>query len=142
VVVQAYASLGVGLTAANAGAAAMAKVRHNTRAVGEGADAAAGTTTAGAVSAAAAAQPQPQLLDHPTVLAIAARRGCGSAEVLLLWALQQSPPVPVIPKSVCAGRIATNAAARHAAPLSAPDLAALNSLESGHKFAWDPSVVP
>ena len=89
----------------------------------------------------AAATPQPQLLDHPTVQAIAERRGCGSAEVLLLWALQQEPPVPVIPKSISPERISANAAVRRAVPLRDSDMQMLDRLENGHKFAWDPSAV-
>ena len=124
VVVQAYSSLGVGLTADNVGEAAMAAVCRNTSAMGG-----------------AAATPQPQLLDHPTVQAIAERRGCGSAEVLLLWALQQEPPVPVIPKSISPERISANAAVRRAVPLRDSDMQMLDRLENGHKFAWDPSAV-
>ena len=106
------------------GEAAMAAVCRNTSAMGG-----------------AAATPQPQLLDHPIVQAIAERRGCGSAEVLLLWALQQEPPVPVIPKSVSPERISANAAVRRAVPLSDSDMQMLDRLENGHKFAWDPSAV-
>ena len=92
-----------------------------------------------------------QLLDHPEVLRIARARAVaggvaggdagGAAEVLLKWALQQEPPVAVIPKSVSPSHIRRNAAALRAPELSDADLAALDALEVGHKFCWDPSLV-
>eukprot|EP00937_MAST-01D_sp_MAST-1D-sp2_P002341 g2341.t1 len=136
VVVQAYSSLGVGLTrdAVAAGTKATRAVCRNTNLR----EAPAGSGTAEDDGGAG-----PQLFDHPVVRRLATARATpgGAAEVLLRWALQQSPPIGVLPKSTHEEHILRNAAVLAAPELSSADLAALDAIECNHHFCWDPTSV-
>jgi len=78
-------------------------------------------------------------LDDPTVAAVAARHGTSTAQVLIRWALQHD--LVVIPKSVTRGRVLANADV-FGFELGADDMAALDALDEGSHFAWDPSGAP
>jgi len=73
----------------------------------------------------------PVLLDDPTVQAVATRHGITPAQVLIAWALARG--TGVIPKSVTPARLAANLAATRIA-LGAMDMAALSSLDRGHRY--------
>jgi methylglyoxal/glyoxal reductase len=76
-----------------------------------------------------------QRLDHPVVVAAAARAGRSPAQVLLRWALQQG--VVVLPKSTREARIRENAALFDFA-LDAQAMTALDACEEGLVTGWDP----
>lgn len=78
-------------------------------------------------------------LGDPTVRDVAARHGKTPAQVLIRWALQHD--LVVIPKSVTRERIRENAGVFDFA-LSEADMAALDGLDEGAHYAWDPSRVP
>ncbi len=81
---------------------------------------------------------QGKRLDHPVVVAIAARQGRTSAQVLIRWALQHD--LVVIPKSVRRARIEENAGVFDFA-LSMQDMAELDSLNENLHTEWDPAEV-
>ena len=84
-------------------------------------------------------QGDPELLEHPTVLAVAVVHSRTPAQVLLRWAVQRG--WAVLPKSATPQRIEENAAVFGWA-LSAADVAALDALGSEEKrVAWDPRTV-
>ena len=73
---------------------------------------------------------EPDLLADPRVTAIAARRGCTPAQVLLAWALGRG--TAVIPKSVNPARLAQNLAATEVA-LTPGDQRELADLDLGRR---------
>ncbi|GIL56485.1 hypothetical protein Vafri_11842 [Volvox africanus] len=82
------------------------------------------------------------LLNHPTVTRVAAEVRRTPAQVLLRWALQGG--CAVIPKSVRAERIAEwqeDSLLGGDWGLSPAQVVALEGLEDGHKYCWDPSAV-
>ena len=74
-------------------------------------------------------------LDHPGVVAVATRVGRTPAQVLLRWAVQHG--LVVLPKSTHAERIVENAALFDFT-LDDAAMKALDALEEGHAFCWDP----
>jgi diketogulonate reductase-like aldo/keto reductase len=76
-----------------------------------------------------------QRLDHPVVVAIAARTGRSPAQVLLRWALQHG--LVVLPKSTHEARIRENAALFDFT-LDAQAMTALDACEEGLVTGWDP----
>ncbi len=78
-------------------------------------------------------------LDDPTLVAVSARHGKSTAQVLIRWALQHD--LVVIPKSVSRKRVRANADV-FGFELGANDMAALDALDEGRHFAWDPTGVP
>jgi len=74
---------------------------------------------------------EPTLLDHPTVVEIAEKRGMTPGQVLLVWSLSRG--TVVIPKSVDPGRLAENLRAADL-EIEAADLQAINALEQGYRF--------
>src|SRR4051794_27934774 len=76
-----------------------------------------------------------QRLDHPVVVATAARVGRSPAQVLLRWALQQG--LVVLPKSTREARIRENAALFDFT-LDAQAMTALDACEEGLVTGWDP----
>ena len=74
---------------------------------------------------------EPVLLDDLAVAAVAARRGCTPAQVLLRWSIERG--CSVIPKSVNPGRLAQNLAAA-AVTLTAEDMAELAALDRGRRY--------
>jgi len=78
-------------------------------------------------------------LDDPTLAAVAARHGKSTAQVLIRWALQHD--LVVIPKSVTRLRVLANADVFDF-DLGPDDMAALDALDEGRHFAWDPTGVP
>ncbi|GIL83834.1 hypothetical protein Vretifemale_12568 [Volvox reticuliferus] len=82
------------------------------------------------------------LLNHPTVTRVAAEVRRTPAQVLLRWALQGG--CAVIPKSVRPERIAEwreDLLLGGDWRLSQEQVTALEGLEDGHKYCWDPSAV-
>lgn len=83
-----------------------------------------------------------RLLDDATVARVAAEAGRTRAQVLLRWALQKG--CTVIPKSVRPERIAEFAPAElldGGWALSEAQMDALDALEDGTKFCWDPTGI-
>ena len=80
-----------------------------------------------------------QRLDHPTVLAVAARARRSPAQVLLRWAIQHG--LVVLPKSTREERIRENAAIFDFT-LDAEAMAALDGCEEGLVTGWDPREQP
>lgn len=78
-------------------------------------------------------------LNDLTVTRIAAKYDKSPAQVLIRWSLEHG--FVTIPKSARPDRIRENAAVFDFA-LAPADLAALNRLEDGSHFDWDPSRVP
>lgn len=78
-------------------------------------------------------------LREPALVAIAERYRKTTAQVLIRWALQHE--LVVIPKSVARERIYANADVFDFA-LAGEDMAALDALDEGARYAWDPSAVP
>jgi len=78
-------------------------------------------------------------LKEPVIARIAAKYGKTPAQVLLRWSLQQG--FVAIPKSARPERIRENAEVFDFA-LSPPDVRALDALDKGLHFDWDPSRVP
>jgi methylglyoxal/glyoxal reductase len=78
-------------------------------------------------------------LDEPAVVSVAAEHGKTPAQVLIRWALQHE--LVVIPKSVTRERLLENADVFDF-ELSAPEMAALDDLDEGAHYAWDPTNVP
>jgi len=78
-------------------------------------------------------------LDDPTLTAVALRHGTSTAQVLIRWALQHD--LVVIPKSVTRDRVRANADVFDL-ELDPGDMAALDQLDEGRHFAWDPTGVP
>jgi diketogulonate reductase-like aldo/keto reductase len=76
------------------------------------------------------------LLRDPKLIEIARRHGKTVAQVVLRWDVQKR--VVTIPKSVHAGRIAENAQVFDFT-LSEAELAAIDSLERGHRYGPDPA---
>lgn len=76
-----------------------------------------------------------QRLDHPVVVATAARAGRSPAQVLLRWALQHG--LVVLPKSAREARIRENATLFDFS-LDAEAMAALDACEEGLVTGWDP----
>ena len=82
-----------------------------------------------------------ELLGDATVRAVAAAEGRTPAQVLLRWALDKG--AAVLPKSVRPGRVAEQAEPRLLGwSLSEAGTAALDAMEDGHKYCWDPSGIP
>lgn len=82
------------------------------------------------------------LLAHPAVGAVAAEVGRSPAQVLLRWALQSG--CAVIPKSVQPKRLAEWGEGDLLGAdwgLGPQHMAALEAMEDGHKYCWDPSPV-
>ncbi|KAK9806495.1 hypothetical protein WJX73_003530 [Symbiochloris irregularis] len=81
-----------------------------------------------------------ELLSNETVLGIAQSLGKTAAQVLLRWGLQSG--CCVIPKSVHRERIqGATWQALSEWQLSPSQMKALNAMEAGQKFCWDPSTV-
>jgi methylglyoxal/glyoxal reductase len=80
-----------------------------------------------------------RLLDDPTVVGIGRRHQVSAAQVLIRWALQHD--LVVIPKSVQQERIVENADVFRF-ELEREEMKALDALDSGTRFAWDPTGVP
>jgi diketogulonate reductase-like aldo/keto reductase len=80
-----------------------------------------------------------QRLDHPTVVAIAQRRGRSPAQVLLRWGLQHH--LVVLPKSTRPERIRENLALFDFT-LDADDLRELDALEEDFATGWNPDGTP
>mmetsp|Transcript_63468 Transcript_63468/g.200738 ORF Transcript_63468/g.200738 Transcript_63468/m.200738 type:complete len:117 (-) Transcript_63468:10-360(-) len=78
------------------------------------------------------------LLQDPQVAAAAARAGRTAAQVLLRWALQGG--CTALPKSVREARLVENLEV-YDFSLSPDEVAALDAMEDGHKYTWDPSEV-
>ena len=78
-------------------------------------------------------------LDDPAIVRIAVKHGKTPAQVLIRWSLQHG--FIVIPKSSRPERIRENSEVFDFA-LSSSDLRALDALEKGLHFDWDPSRVP
>jgi methylglyoxal/glyoxal reductase len=78
-------------------------------------------------------------LDDARLTAVASLHGKSTAQVLIRWALQHD--LVVIPKSVRRERVRANADVFDF-ELGADDMAALDALDEGRHFAWDPSGVP
>jgi len=78
-------------------------------------------------------------LDDPALKKIAAGHGKSTAQVLIRWALQHD--LVVIPKSVTRKRVRDNADVFDF-ELGPDDMAALDALDEGRHFAWDPTGVP
>lgn len=77
------------------------------------------------------ADDEPVLLEDPTVVAVAERRGATPGQVLLSWGLHRG--TSVIPKSVHPQRIRENLAAQDV-ELSAEDLAEMEVLDRGRRY--------
>ena len=76
---------------------------------------------------------EPQILETPTIVDIAGKRGTTPAQVVLQWAMQQG--TSAIPKSVNPGRMAENlAAAVQQQPLSPEEMEAMNALNADYRF--------
>lgn len=82
---------------------------------------------------------QGRRLDDPVIGRIAAKYGKTPAQVLLRWSLQRG--FIAIPKSARPARIRENAEVFDFA-LQGSDVRALDGLEKGLHFDWDPSRVP
>lgn len=78
-------------------------------------------------------------LNHPVVVAAAARAGRSPAQVLLRWAIQHG--LVVLPKSTHEDRILENAAIFDFT-LDAETMAALDGCEEGLATGWDPRRQP
>ncbi len=78
-------------------------------------------------------------LDDPVVTGVAAVHRKSAAQVLIRWALQHD--LVVIPKSVTRERVYANADVFDF-ELRPDDMAALDALDEGRHFAWDPTGVP
>ncbi len=74
---------------------------------------------------------EPSLLNHPTILEIAAKQRFTSGQVLLAWALSRG--TVVIPKSINPGRLRENFAAADLS-LDPDDIKAINTLEAGFRY--------
>ncbi len=80
-----------------------------------------------------------QRMDHPVLVAIAARHAKTPAQVLVRWSLERG--LVVLPKSVHPERISENAKVFDFA-LAPEDLRALDALDEGYRTSWDPTDVP
>jgi len=78
-------------------------------------------------------------MDHPVLLAVAARHRKTPAQVLLRWGLDRD--LVVLPKSVHPERIRENASLFDF-ELSADDLRELGALDEGYRTSWDPTDAP
>lgn len=78
---------------------------------------------------------QGQLLEDPTLVEIAAKHGKTTAQVILRWDLQNG--VVVIPKSINADRIASNAQLFDF-ELSADEMARIDALDAGGRIGPNP----
>ena len=78
-------------------------------------------------------------LDDATLVAIAAKHGMTTAQIMIRWSLQLSGMI-ALPKSMHAVRIAENfaAAALAAGGLDAEDMVKLNELDEHLVTGWDP----
>ena len=76
-----------------------------------------------------------QLIDDPTLVAIAAKHGRSTAQVMIRWHLQQG--LIVLPKSVTPARIAENIDVFDFS-LDDDDMAAIAAMESGRRTGPDP----
>jgi diketogulonate reductase-like aldo/keto reductase len=72
----------------------------------------------------------------PIVAAIASRKSVSPVSVVLTWTLQHG--VAVIPRTANPDKIASNARAAQAEPLSSDDLSALDELNAAHPYYWEP----
>ena len=72
----------------------------------------------------------------PVVAAIASRKSVSPVSVVLTWTLQHG--VAVIPRTANPDKIASNARAAQAEPLSSDDLSALDELNAAHPYYWEP----
>lgn len=79
------------------------------------------------------------LLTDPVVIDISKEKGLSVAQVLLLWALQKG--LSVVPKSTNPLHIKENISLYHNHKLDEGDIEALDGLEKGQKYAWNPSSV-
>jgi len=76
-----------------------------------------------------------QLIDDPTLAAIAAKHGKSTAQVMIRWHLQQG--LIVLPKSVTPSRIAENIDV-FGFELDDEDMATIAGMENGHRTGPDP----
>ncbi|KAL0033110.1 hypothetical protein WJX79_004056 [Trebouxia sp. C0005] len=80
------------------------------------------------------------LLHHPNVLQVAKETHHSAAQVLLRWGLQQG--CAVIPKSLNKQHIDEASPSKLLSwELNQQQMQALDSMEDGHKYCWDPSTV-
>lgn len=84
------------------------------------------------------AQGDAKLLAAPAVTAAAAAHGVTPAQVCLRWAVQKG--YVVLPRSTKSERIVSNGAI-FGWELTGDEMAALDALECGHRFCWDPTAV-
>ena len=92
---------------------------------------------------------QPRLLDDPTIVRIAAKRGASPSAIAMAWAIHD-PNVAIIPKSAHADRIASNLLETRAiaAVLRADEMQQLDQLDRGFHYleeawkghAWRPGM--
>lgn len=80
-----------------------------------------------------------RLLDHPSLVAIAAKYARSTAQILIRWALQKQ--VVVIPKSSDPDRIQENAEVFDFS-ISDYDMSTLDDLNNAVRTSWDPSDAP
>ncbi len=78
-------------------------------------------------------------LDHPQVMALAARHNRTPAQILIRWGLQHS--LVLIPKSVKRERILENSKVFDFA-MSLDEMKTLDSLNEDFRTCWDPSSIP
>lgn len=77
-----------------------------------------------------------QILDEPTLVALAEKHGKNVAQVIIRWHLQRG--LAVIPKSVSAERIRSNAEVFDF-EISAEDMAAISALNKDYRTGVDPN---
>jgi diketogulonate reductase-like aldo/keto reductase len=79
-----------------------------------------------------------KLLSHPLIVSVATEHRKAPSQILLKWALQHQ--ASVIPKSVNVDHIAENAKLSDFV-LTSDELEAINKLNEGHRFCWDPTNI-
>jgi diketogulonate reductase-like aldo/keto reductase len=80
-----------------------------------------------------------ELIAHPKIVEIAAKRGQSPVQVCLRWAMQHG--YVVIPKSTKADRIVENMKSVEGADLSPEDMSAIDDLDSNFRTCWDPTNI-
>ena len=84
----------------------------------------------------------PLLLKDPRLQALAAKRGCSTAQLCLRWAMDQG--FLPIPKASNSARLRENLAATSMAPLTPEELRAIDALEAAGpdaRVSFDPSLI-